>query len=507
MSLWQRFRADEGGNFAILFAGSIALCAVISAFAVDAASLYHERRGLQRAVDLAAITAAADPANRLAIAHGVLVDAKVLDADMTLAALEALEGSNPLKAEQGHYAADPAVAPNQRFVAGGSPVNAVRVQFAQPGTLYFARSWSPVPTIGASAIASVTPQVAFSVGSRLVRLEDGIANAVLNQLLGTKIALTAVDYNGLANAKVDALAFLDALAIQLGITAGSYDTILAAKADHGQIGKAIATLLTGAQRTAALRIANAAGGNGKVLIGKLFALGDLGQASIGSAGSNLFADISALELLSVSAGLSDGTHQVALDLRAGVPGLTGIEVSLVIGEPPQGGSWYAIGPEHSVVRTAQIRLRIVANLKLSLLLLPLLEVRLPLYLDVAHAEAMAASAACPTGNAASGSAVIATRPGVARLVLGEVNESSFGAFNTSPTIDTATLINILGIKVTGLAHAEIAQTNPVALSFSSSDIAAGTIKTAKTTSFTGSLVGSLLGDLQLNAIGIPLGII
>ncbi|HTN61071.1 MAG TPA: hypothetical protein VL147_05895, partial [Devosia sp.] len=46
-----------------------------------------------------------------------------------------------------------------------------------------------------------------------------------------------------------------------------------------------------------------------------------------------------------------------------------------------------------------------------------------------------------------------------------------------------------------------------ALSFSSSDIAAGTIKTAKTTSFTGSLVGSLLGDLQLNAIGIPLGII
>ena len=34
-----------------------------------------------------------------------------------------------------------------------------------------------------------------------------------------------------------------------------------------------------------------------------------------------------------------------------------------------------------------------------------------------------------------------------------------------------------------------------------------TVKTAKTTSFTGSLVGSLLGDLELNAAGISLGLI
>ncbi|HTM77018.1 MAG TPA: TadG family pilus assembly protein, partial [Devosia sp.] len=276
MSLWRRFRADQSGNFATLFAGAIALGALLSAFAVDSASLYHERRGLQRAVDLAAITAASDPANRLAIAHAVLSDAHILSPAMTLAALNARPGGNPLQTQQGHYSANRDIAPEQRFVPGGTPVNAVRVQFEQPGTLYFARLWNPGPTIGVSAIASVTPQVAFSVGSRLLRLEDGVANIVLNQLLGTKIALTAVDYNGLANVKIDALSFLDALALQLGITVGTYDDILAAKADHGQIGKAIAALLTGAQRTAALKIANAAGGNGKVLIGKLFALGELG---------------------------------------------------------------------------------------------------------------------------------------------------------------------------------------------------------------------------------------
>ncbi|MDB5536131.1 MAG: hypothetical protein JWQ65_1006 [Devosia sp.] len=507
MSLWRRFRGDTHGNFAVMFAGTIGLVAVVSALAVDSASLYNERRGLQRNVDMAAIAAAADPANRLNIAHDVLVDAGVLTAAQTVAALEALPGPNPLQAVQGHYAADPAIAPELRFVAGGSPVNAVRVQFEQAGTLYFARSWSPVPTVGATAIATVTPQVAFSVGSRLASLNGGIANALLNKLLGTNIALTLVDYNGLANAKIDALSFLDALALQLGITVGTYNDILGVSADHGQISKAIASLLTGAQKTAALKIANAAGGNGKVLIGKLFALGALGEASLGSAGSNLFTDISALELLTVSAGLSDGTHQVALGLSAGVPGLTGIDVSLAIGEPPQGGSWYAVGPEHTVVRTSQIRLRIIASLNLQLLLLPLLDVRLPLYLDIANAEATVASATCPTGTNSSGSAVIATRPGVAHLILGEVNAGTFGDFNTAPAIGTATLLNALGIKVTGQAHAEIAQTTPVNLAFSPAEIAAGTVKTAKTTSFTGSLVGSLLGDLQLTAAGIPLGII
>ncbi|MDB5615655.1 MAG: hypothetical protein JWQ22_3308 [Devosia sp.] len=99
------------------------------------------------------------------------------------------------------------------------------------------------------------------------------------------------------------------------------------------------------------------------------------------------------------------------------------------------------------------------------------------------------------------------RPGVAKLILGEVNDHTFGDFNSNPWIGAATLVNALGIKVTGSTHAEIAQTNPVSLVFSSSEIAAGTLKTAKTTSFTGSLVGSLFGDLKLTVAGIGLGII
>jgi uncharacterized membrane protein len=504
---WLRlFLGNQRGNMAVLFAGGLAVSAVAAAFAVDAASLYYERRNLQHGVDLAAIAAARNPANGLAIAHDVLQEAGILDAGVSLSEVSRSDGDMQLVVESGNYTADSAIEPDQRFRSGQQPANAVRVYFRHLGELYFARPWSSPPTIAVSAIATTTPQVAFSVGSRLASLSGGVANSVLNKLLGTNIALTAVDYNGIATAKVDAFAFLDALALGLGITVGTYDDILAAKADYGQIANALASLLNGPQRLAAQKIANAAG-DGEVLLGLLFDLGELGQVAIGSGGQNLFADLSALELLSASAALGDGANQAALNLAAGVPGLLGIEVTLAVGEPPQGGQWFAIGPNQTVTRTAQIRLRIISELKLQLLLLPLATVRVPLYLDVAHSEAIVASAACPSGTDVSGSAVLHARPGVLRLVLGEVNASSFGDFNTTPSIGLATLVNLLGIKVTGVAHAEIAQSNPVALSFSSSDIAAGTVKTARTTTIVGSLVGSLLGDLELNAAGISLGVI
>ena len=44
---WPEFRRDERGNMAILFAFGFTVSALVSAVAVDAAALYHERRLLQ----------------------------------------------------------------------------------------------------------------------------------------------------------------------------------------------------------------------------------------------------------------------------------------------------------------------------------------------------------------------------------------------------------------------------------------------------------------------------
>lgn len=489
MNLWRRFVASQRGNMVVMFAAGFAVSAVVAAFAVDAGGLYYERRAVQNGVDLAALEAASSAANAQSIAHKSLQNAGLMTA-ASLAGLTVVTG---------RYDPDPAVATADRFVANANPVNAVQVSFSKPGTLYFANGWTEPPTISASAIATVTPQVAFSVGSRLASVQDGLANAVLNKLLGTNIALTAVDYNGLLNVQVDLFAFLDRLANRLGVSVGTYNDLLAMQADHGQLAMALADLLTGAQRTAMLKLANTAGHNGTLPIGKLLQLGGLGDFDIGTGAANgLFTKISAMELLSASLAISDGTHQVAVGAPIRLGDLLNVELNLAIGEPPQGGSWYAIGPTNTVVRTAQVRLSLVVHLKLSLLLLPLIEVRLPLYVQAAHSEASVASATCPTSANMWGSAVINARPGAAKIVIGEV--TNFNAFDR-PTLESPTkLLTLLGIPVTAFAKAEIAQLTPVPLPFSSNEIAARTVKTAKTTTILGSLLTSLLGNLQLGGL-------
>ncbi|WP_240231543.1 TadG family pilus assembly protein [Devosia lacusdianchii] len=499
--IWRRFRRDARGNIAVLFALGFAVSAVVGAVAVDAASLYHERRMIQNGVDLAALAAASDPAQALAIAEASLVEAGLLPAGST----------DGLSVVTGHYDPNPATAAALRFTPGQTPLNAVQVGFERPGSLHFARSWTQSPTIGATAIATVTPQVSFSIGSRLASLSGGVANAVLNSLLGTSVALTALDYNGLVGAKVDAFRFLDALAIELGVSAGTYNDLLGMSAHHGKLAAALASILTGAERTAALKLAAVAGHNGVVPLGKLFKLGKFGDFDIGSSGAEgLFTSISALDLLAASAGLSDGNRQVALSLTAGVPGLLGLDVSLAVGQPPQGGSWYAIGPSGTVVRTAQVRLRVVATV-LGTGALVGAPIRLPLYVEVAHAEAIVGAATCPAGIDKSGTATILTRPGVLRVMVGEVTPASFGNFNTTPSVGLAKLVEVklLGLtllEVLASSVVEVAQTTPVPLSFSAPDIAARTVKTAKTTTVVSSLTSSLLGNLNLQVPILGLGL-
>ena len=410
----RRFFGDQRGNMAILFALGFSASAVVSAIVVDGASLYNEKRALQRGVDLAALAAASAPTEARSIAQKSLVQAGLL-----------AEGSmTGLTVTTGRYNPDPAIAPASRFVAGGSPVNAVNVTLEHPGTLYFAKSWTAAPIVGAAATATVTPEVAFSIGSRLASLQGGVVNGVLNGLLGSSITLSALDYNGLVNAKVDLFGFLDALANELNVKVGSYDDLLNVSADHGQLARALAAVLNGTERAAARTLGNTLGHNGKVPLNKLLQLGQLGSLDVGSAGKEgLFAAVSALDILSASAAISDGTHQVKLSVPINLNGLANVATEVAVGEPPQGGSWYAIGNVGASVRTAQARVRLTANvlggsgLDNSL-------VRVAIYLELAHSEAIVGSAMCPTAAIPKGSATMLVRPGALRLALGEVGDNA-----------------------------------------------------------------------------------
>ncbi len=492
---WRGFRRDERGNIAMLFAFGFTISAFISALAVDAASLYHERRQIQAGVDLAAISAASDPARAAEIAQSVLAEARLLAPAST-------EG---LVVRTGNY--DPSIADiAQRFRAGATPYNAVEVQMQRQGALHFAASFSPPPLIAARGVAAVTPQVSFSVGSRLASLNGGLVNAVLSSLLGTSISLNALDYRALADARVDAFAFLDALAMQLGVTAGSYDDLLAMRAGAGTLARALSGLTNGTAQTALAALANA--GQGRMIpIGKLVSLDTLGHHTIGAAGSGgLGIGFSVLDLLTGAAAIADGKSQLSLPLGANVPGLVSLGLSLGVGEPPQGGGWFAIGPSGTVLRTAQLRLRLQAELLGGSLLG---SVRLPLWLDLAHSEAMVTAATCPGAQSPRGHASIAVRPGALRLAVGQMSDPALADFGISPSTSAVRVVDVLSVvRVNARSMVEIVQTDSVPLHFASDDIASGTLKTARVSTIPSSLIGSLLGKMSIEPeiLGLPLGL-
>jgi tight adherence protein G len=501
----RRFLDEERGNIAMLFALFLGVGTALSALAVDEGALYLQRRQAQSAVDLAAITAARDPADGFALARAALADAGLIDGSETDAELQSGSGIESLTVDAGSYAPDPTVAVGSRFADGGATFNAVRIRFRQPGVVYFARSWGSHPELAVSAVASATPDVRFSVGSTLATLNGGLANAILNALLGANVDLSAVSYNGLLNAKVSLFGFLDALAQQLDISAGTYDDVLVASADQGAIAKALAANLTGADATAAQTLAAALGHNGTVQIGKLVSLGNDARLAIGTGTlSGDDADISALQLLAATGALSDGTHEVALNLGASVPGLTSLTMTLAVGEPQQFASWFALGPSGTIARTAQIRLKFLATLAGGAGLSGAL-VRLPLYLNVAYADAGVQSASCPAAGEPTGSAVIDAEPGIAALVLGDVADPGFSDFSTTPTISPATLVNLALLKVTASGEADIGQTSPTPLSFSVDDIENDRIHEATTTDFTQSLTASLLSTMTVSVSVLGLG--
>ena len=482
---------------AILFAAFLAVGTIVAAFAVDEGGVYLERRSAQAAVDLAAIEAAGNLGDAQAEVHAALTGAGLLD-PATLATASTPGSPIRLAVGTGRYTADAGLAVGQRFVLGAAFPNAAYVRLERPATLYFAAPWGRVPTIAVEAVASAAPTVRFSVGSTLAELQDGIANAVLNGLLGANVSLSAASYDALLTTHVSLFAFLDALAQELGVTAGTYNDVLAASADQGTIARALADAVDGPGATDLLPLAQALGHNGRVPIGKLLAIGDAGRLDIGrGTASGYDATLGVLELLAASAAISDGAHQVALGLAANVPGLTSLTMDVAIGEPARFASWFALGPSGTIARTAQIRISLVATLAGGAALGGA-AVRVPLYVAAAYADAAVQSATCPAPGESTGGAVIAAEPGVVRMMVGDVDDARLSDFGGSLTVSPATLIGLPLLRVTASGVVDIGQNAPTLLDFSAADVASGTIKRAATTTIASSLVTSLLAHTALS---------
>lgn len=505
MKLLRRFRGEQRGNIAVMFALILPVVMLAGAFAVDEGSLYLERRQAQSVADLAAIAAATDPSKALDTAFKTFQANGLIGATLSIddPSIQ-IRSSRPVHVVVGQYKAAPELSVSARFSPGGSPPNAVQVTYRKTGTLLLARPWQSAPEISVAALATADPQAAFSVGSRLASLNGGIANTLLKSLLGTSATLDVMSYNSLLAAKVDLLDFLGALNQQLHLSAATYGDVLKASASRGAIAAALASLLTGTAKTAATTLSTTIADTGTIPLLKLLDIGSLSTQPVGSE-SGYFAGISALELLNAAAVIAGNGKQIDLAVAATLPGLTSITLSVAIGEPPQ-HAWYRVGEKGAVARTAQTRLKLTVKLLGSAVLLGA-GVTLPIYVEVAYAEARIRSVTCPAFGKEAGTAVVDVLPGAARLAIGNLSGASFTDFSAFPVVDQATILSVpLLLKIKAKSVVVIGQTSPILLNFSADDVNQGTLKTATNHTIVGSLSKSLLDGLDIDVDVLGLGL-
>lgn len=315
-----RWSEDESGGVAIMSAAFAGLMCVLAGFAVDLGSISLKARQVQGAADLSAMAAAHDLTHAETAARAT--------AAANLADLQTLT------VVKGGYVADARLKPKDRFSAGVAEPNAARVEVTAPAPLFFGR-WilnRPSVTVRKTAIAAIPggqPQAMFSIGSRLASLDGGLANALLSGLLGSTVSLTVMDYRALAGAQVNLLQFSDALATDLGVTAGDYDALLQQEVAAGRALQVLESI-AGSDTKSVLSKLTRAPVDAKLKLKDLIGVEADAKQGLREA---LNADVSALDLIMASLETANGDRQVALDLGARA-GLADLDVMLAIGERP-----------------------------------------------------------------------------------------------------------------------------------------------------------------------------
>lgn len=477
---------------------------------IDYGYLTLQKREIQTIADIAAIVAASDLANMQAaaskhlkangLAMAISTSQGLIDADgkPILDPTTALK-SGIMTLTKGRYLADPTLDVAERFIANATPADAVEVSIEREGELHLAAMFSTPPTLRATGTAASTKLAAFSVGSRLASLDGGILNAVLGQLLGTTISLKAMDYRALADADIDIQPFLKIVSTRLNLQAATYDDVLNADLTIPEL-LASMRLVGGLSSTAntALKTIDKALSRDKraIKLAQLLNIDPKKELKI-DAGSNWAMKVSAFQLLSAAAAISNGSNQVAINIASGLPGIATATVKLAVGEPPIETPAHRLGSPGTAVRTAQTRLVITLEVN-GLSALAGLRIKVPLYVEVAHAEARLSDIRCYGGSPTNAGVTIDAVPGVAEIALGTVNPAALSSFGDSPRVEKARLVDSSLLRIDGIAHVEAQNMQAQRLTFSPSDVASNAVKSVSTRDTLTSATQSLLKNLDLD---------
>ncbi|NIJ22964.1 pilus assembly protein TadG-related protein [Sphingomonas japonica] len=482
----RRLRLGRRGGIGPIFACGLPMLIGSAALAVDLGAAQLESRRLQGIADAAALAAAGNPARAQATAEAVVAES-------------GWTGSVTTEATRGRYRRDAAIPVADRFDATGA-VNAVRVRLEGGAPTYFARIFGARHVaVARTGTAMRSDYAAFSIGSRLAAVDGGLLNGLLGALTGSSVSLSVMDYNALIGTDIDLLAFLGALRTTASLGAVSYDDVLAAQVTRSQLLDAMAAVVGDATaRNALAGLADAAGG-GTVALAPLFDLGPIGDLDRGEAG---LVRVNAMAMLSTLLQHGSGVRQVDLDLGATVPGLARTRVRVAIGERPQGSPWISITELGTpILRTAQARIYVEAKLGGIALggLGTIAGIELPLFVELASAEARLTDISCATR--ATRSVSIEARTGPGKAAIARIDTGKLDDFSTPMTFAKARLVDTLLVDIDGKSVVDLGSVEPwQQLRFSGTEVDAASVRTISSSHALEGVAVSLLRTIELTPV-------
>ena len=343
--------------------------------------------------------------------------------------------------------------------------------------------------VGTPAGSPLLAQI--SIRSTLVKIstnpQAALLNAVIGGLAGGSLDLSVGGWNGLIDANINLLSFLDQLALDIGVKAGDYDKLLSTNTTLTQLIKTTTTVANANGATADLKAALAGIETAVKLNPTLITLGDLLKLQTGTKSSGLDANLQLAQLIQAFLQVAN-THN-AIDLNAPVilPGVANVTLRMKVIEPPQ---FSAIGDPSSgqtiSVRTAQVRSLIAIDFTGlgSLLKLPdaiteltdtlltavsdaldlnlvglltkllcldgcqqlsprlLTDPKIYISIDAGGATAKVTGYSCPTGNTGIKSLTVGTSKSLIDLRVGKIDPTTAFSTKAAPTVSAIPIIDV-----------------------------------------------------------------
>ncbi|MFZ2870368.1 pilus assembly protein TadG-related protein [Zavarzinia sp.] len=349
---------------ALLLVACLVPIAGMVALIIDAGFAYYSKQRLQDALDLAAVAAvselkddAGSEAAAISAAQAVLdFNYQSLGEHLTVAS-GCGGGATPGQVQLclGNFEArdqNGALKPlADRFTANGIDANALSLEGRSRSPGFFSQIFNidGLDVAGrATAVKAGSPVAQLTISSTLLKTHKGLVNQVLG-VLGGNASLNFLGANGIANAEVNLLGFLDALALSIGVSAGDYDAVLDSPIRIGDFLAAAATTV-GSDTTTGLELSGLNSGNGfsADVRALQFRLSDLVSAQTGMNAVGLDFDMSLFEIVYSALLVAHSNHAVS--------GAVEIDPATVSGFPflNMGGANATISIRFTIVEPPQI---------------------------------------------------------------------------------------------------------------------------------------------------------